>query len=105
TVFKTFSPPSKGGAGGGVDRNGGAGIFMSSEGIDPAAEQWGTLALATTATQSITHRTTWADLNWGDTLLDYWDDFSADGKLDARESQLDNPVGSLAVKVTLPPKA
>jgi uncharacterized protein (DUF608 family) len=90
-----------------VGRNvagGGAGLFMSSEGVDLAAEQWGTLALVTTATQGVTYRTTWADLNWGDTLLDYWDDFSADGELENRKANVNNPIGSLAVKIKLKPR-
>ncbi len=70
-------------------------------GVDPAAPQWGTLALATTA-ERVTYRTAWARLSWGDTLLDYWDDFSADGALDERQSTLDNPIGSLAVKTRVP---
>lgn len=78
------------------------GLFMRSDGIETTAEQWGTLALATTSTTGVSHRTTWADLNWGDTLLDYWDDFSADGALDERQSTLDNPIGSLAVKTRVP---
>ncbi len=81
---------------------GACGLFMRSDGIDPAAEQWGTLALATTATQGVTHRTSWADLNWGDALLDYWDDFAADGALEERQTELDNPIGSLAVKLRIP---
>ena len=80
------------------------GISMSSKGIAPDAEQWGTLALTTTATKGVSYRTAWADLNWGDSLLDYWDDFSEDGALDEREANVNNPIGSLAVKVTLKPR-
>ena len=46
------------------------------------AEQWGTIALSTTAKEKATFRTSWADLSWGNSLLDFWDDFSADGRLD-----------------------
>ena len=81
------------------------GLFMQTQGIAPDAEQWGTLALTTTATRGVSYRTAWADLNWGDSLLDYWDDFSADGALDERSDVVDNPIGSLAVKLTLPPRA
>jgi uncharacterized protein (DUF608 family) len=97
TVFKRLSGKT-------TERSNGCGLFMSSEGIDPAAEQWGTLALVTTAAQGISHRTTWADLNWGDTLLDYWDDFSADGELENRKANVNNPIGSLAVKIKLKPR-
>lgn len=85
-------------------RAGLCGLSMCSNGVDPAAEQWGTLALATTTTTGVTHRTTWADLNWGDSLLDYWDDFSADGALEERRANVDHPIASLAVKVRLKPR-
>ncbi|MBN1640865.1 MAG: hypothetical protein JXA09_06495 [Anaerolineae bacterium] len=82
------------------------GLRMWSEGVDPGAEQWGTLALATTATEGITQRTSWAQLSWGDSLLDFWDDLAADGRLTERAaSGVDAPVGSLAVQVEVPPGA
>ena len=62
------------------------GIAMSSKGVDPEAEQWGTLALATTAKRGVTRRTAWANVSWGDTLLDFWDDFSDDGKVEPRRA-------------------
>ena len=81
------------------------GILMDSRGVDPRAEQWGTIALCTSAEGEVTYRTAWADLSWGDTLLDFWDDFGADGRLEDRPSlNQDMPVGSLAVKVAVPPK-
>ncbi|HUT34865.1 MAG TPA: GH116 family glycosyl-hydrolase [Planctomycetota bacterium] len=79
------------------------GIFMSSEGVDPAAEQWGTIALATTARTGVTRRTAWAKRSWGDSLLDFWDDFSADGTLDDRDAEgADGPTASLAVRLRVP---
>ncbi len=54
----------------------------------------------------ITHRTAWAKLTWGDSLLDFWDDFSADGKLEERERDgVDNPTGSLSVSLTVPARS
>jgi len=83
-----------------------SGVFMKSDGVSPSAEQWGTMALATTATSGVSHRTAWADVTWGDTLLDFWDDFSVDGKLDERErGKVMTPMASLAVRISLPPKA
>ena len=87
------------------------GIFMSSDGVDPQAEQWGTIALATTAASGVTCRTAWARLTWGDSLLDFWDDFSSDGELEERDAEgpalsgegVDAPVASLAVQVEVPP--
>ena len=82
------------------------GVFMQSAGVNPADERWGTFALVTTARQGISHRIAWADLNWGDTLLDYWDDFSADGALDPRDiGNADTPVGSLAVSLVVPARS
>jgi len=81
-----------------------SGLFMQTNALAEDAAQWGTVALTTTA-KNVTHRTTWANLSWGDSLLDYWDDFSADGKLDAREAKLRNPTGSLSASITLAPKA
>jgi len=80
------------------------GIFMRSDGVDPGAEQYGTLALATTATTELSWRTAWAKLSWGDSLLDFWDDFGSDGCLQPREAEgVDAPVGSLAAGLTIAP--
>ncbi|MFW6163752.1 MAG: GH116 family glycosyl-hydrolase [Planctomycetota bacterium] len=79
------------------------GLLLSSEGVDPAAEQWGTIALTTTATRGLSHRAAWASLSWGDTLLDFWDDFSDDGRLNDRDpAGVDAPTASLAVRTRVP---
>ena len=80
------------------------GIFMDSEGVAPKAEQWGTIALTTTAGTGVSFRTAWTRQGWGSSLLDFWDDFSEDGKLQEREATgEDTPMASLAVGVELPP--
>jgi uncharacterized protein (DUF608 family) len=84
---------------------GARGLFMRSTGLDPKHPAWGTLALATTAIRDISHRTTWADLSWGDSLLDFWDDLSTDGRLDPRESKREAPFGSLAASVEIAPSS
>jgi len=82
------------------------GVFMRSQGCPRDAEQWGTVALSTPASSGVSHRTAWADLSWGDGPLDFWDDFSADGKLDEREQgNVQAPMGSLAVSVKVPPRS
>jgi len=82
------------------------GIFMSSQGAVKDAAQWGTIALATTAGEGLSARTFWAAEEWGNSLLDFWDDFSADGEIEAREPwKTDTPVASLAVRLTLVPAA
>ncbi len=103
------------------------GLLMGSNGVNPAAEQWGTMALATTARSGVSYRTSWMKIGWAFEFLDFWDDFSADGKLTdlARPDQprpkytgpvaagtspeaggdpLNNPHASLAVKVSLAAK-
>jgi non-lysosomal glucosylceramidase len=73
------------------------GIFMRSEGVDPKASTWGTLALATTSPADLSYRVNWKEEGWGSALLDFWDDFSADGRIEARPAgQRDMPIASLA---------
>ena len=83
-----------------------AGLFMQSNSVDPAAAQWGTLALSTAQRAGISYRSAWANYSWGDSLLDFWDDFSADGALEERErAGKDKPTGSLCVSLTVPAKS
>jgi uncharacterized protein (DUF608 family) len=80
------------------------GILMRSEGVDPASEAWGTIALAASADTHGSYRTNWLQAGWGTPLLDFWDDFSRDGKLEARpDSAEDMPYASLTVEVDVPP--
>jgi non-lysosomal glucosylceramidase len=82
------------------------GLFMDSQGVDPQAEQWGSMALATTATSDLSYRTAWLKAGWGTSTLDFWDDFSADGRLENRRSDgEDMPIASLCVSTTLAPGA
>jgi len=82
------------------------GLFLNSTGVPADAETWGTIALVTTARAGVSHRTSWATLSWGGALLDYWDDFSADGALDGRDlAHQDLPIASLAVRLHVPPHA
>ena len=81
------------------------GIYMSSDGVDPVSEAWGTIALATPASEGVSYRTSWATHTggWGNDGLGFWDDFSADGVLeDCTPGEEDTPMASLAVKLDLP---
>jgi non-lysosomal glucosylceramidase len=81
------------------------GIFMTSEGVAARAPHWGTIALTTTAKEGITYRIAWIPGGWGSSALDFWDDFSRDGRLEERPAvNEDMPMASLAVSVTVPPK-
>ncbi len=98
----------------GMDRNrnlrragpGLRGILMVSRGLEPACEQNGTLALATTARGPVTHRLAWRDRGWGSALLDFWDDFAADGRLEPRpfSARAATAMASLAVSLVVPPR-
>ena len=84
------------------------GLAMGSDGVPAHREQWGTLALTVldAPAQTVTARTAWYDVPWGDALLDFWDDFSSDGELEERPAgDTDSPTGSLAVAVDLEPGA
>ncbi len=80
------------------------GIFMTVENGDTGAEQYGSMAFAALA-EDVTRRRTWSDRTaWGGALLDFWDDFSVDGKLDDRELVgQKNPLSSVAAMVEVPP--
>jgi uncharacterized protein (DUF608 family) len=87
-----------------------AGLLLSAgESVSPDAESWGTLALAVPTSGSdgeplnVTHRTAWARRSWGDSLLDFWDDLTADGRLEERDAEgEDRPVASLAAEIEIP---
>ncbi|REF35295.1 GH116 family glycosyl-hydrolase [Thermasporomyces composti] len=74
------------------------GVFADSEGVDPAAEQWGSLALVVLGEDDVSTRTGWADYSWGGALLDFWDDFAADGHVDPRESTADAPMATVVAR-------
>ncbi len=79
-----------------------AGIFLTSLGVDPDAEPWGSLALASPTAGSVSYRTDWAtDRSWGEPLLDFWEDFASDGALEERHGSGDTPIASLAVRIRL----
>jgi len=79
-----------------------------SEGVDSTSQAWGNMCLATDATSEVTYRNYTADNSWSLSILDFWDDFSDDGKIsnptaNARKTigRDQDPMGSLCVKSTL----
>jgi non-lysosomal glucosylceramidase len=82
------------------------GIFFQSEGVDPKSPAWGTMALVTSPESRVSHRISWAREEWGFPLLDFWDDFSRDGRLEKRikGERTEAPAGSLAVELAVPPQ-
>ncbi len=82
------------------------GILFTSEGVDKKLDQWGEMALTTPSTGSLSYRTAWLPERWGSSMLDFWDDLSADGKLENRtDNESDKPMASLAVSDLLPAHA
>jgi uncharacterized protein (DUF608 family) len=80
------------------------GIHYTSKGVDKKSFQWGTFSLTTNSKEQISYRTNWIPQKWGDTTLDFWDDFTNDGVLEERPNyNADAPMGSLAVKTILAP--
>lgn len=82
------------------------GIYFYSEHIDKEHPAWGTMSLTTPKEldAAITYRTSSAQNSWGNALLDFWDDFSDDGKLVEKEQQVDDdPMASLSVNKQLAP--
>lgn len=78
------------------------GLLLSSDGVDPAAESWGTVALTTAVSEACTYRTSWLKDAWGTPLLDFWDDLADDGALVERAAAGDTPRASLAVRASIP---
>ncbi len=95
-------------------------MYHPAESKNEITPSWGTLALTTTARTGVSYRTAWLKRQWNESMLDFWDDLLADGALSLVSQTADlpdgkhetveqhpddkNPVGSLAVKVTVPAK-
>ena len=86
------------------------GIVFTSDGVDTLSTAWGNMCLATDAQACITYRTFSADNDWNVSILDFWDDFSADGMVKNPTPSIrksigrdQDPMASLCVKQTLAP--
>lgn len=81
-----------------------SGIYLYSKGVPRDHQAWGTIALVTASPDGVSYRTSSKRNSWNRALLNFWDDFSADGVLTEQESSgEDDPMASLAVKKTLAP--
>lgn len=83
-----------------------SGVLLRAEGVPADAEQWGTISLATTRGDgaTITRRRDWIDTSWSGPLLDFWDDFTADGDLDDREPNgRITPIASVCNRLAIAP--
>ncbi len=85
-------------------RGGLSGIYLYSKGVPRDHQAWGTIALVTADQQGVSYRTSSKRNSWNRALLNFWDDFSADGILSEQDPSGENdPMASLAVKKTLAP--
>lgn len=85
------------------EENGLRGILLTSEGVDKKSDQWGSITLSTPTDGDISYRTAWLPERWGSSILDFWDDLSADGKIDNRKDDVsEKPMASLAIGKSLP---
>lgn len=86
------------------EENGLKGIhFLPGEELDKNSMQWGTFSLSTNSAGEISYRTAWQPGEWGNSTLEFWDDYTDDGLLEERVSEQKSNMGSLALKTTLAP--
>ena len=80
------------------------GIYFFSNGVPQDSPAYGTMALVTQATDGVSHRLSSTTDSWNNAILDFWDDFSADGELNIIHQPADqDPMASLSVKKTILP--
>ncbi len=88
------------------NKDGIAGIFMDSEGVDKKDINWGTMALTTFAKDNIelSYKTDWVRKDWNGEVIDFWDDFSEDGTLDNYVGKSPDfpPRGTVCANVRVP---
>ncbi|ANE47116.1 hypothetical protein SY83_13550 [Paenibacillus swuensis] len=85
------------------------GMYMYSDGVDPLAEQYGTICLATTE-PDVSYSEAWQGWaikhGWGERLTNFWRMFSETGRLVTNDDRSEQaPVASLAASVELDPYA
>ncbi len=80
------------------------GIYMWSDSVNHQDPAWGTMALVNADTDGkLSYRRSSRNNDWENALLDFWDDFSADGELTDKAQLVDhNPMASLALKKSIP---
>ncbi|ALJ05392.1 hypothetical protein APS56_09795 [Pseudalgibacter alginicilyticus] len=77
--------------------------YTASEEIDTESYQYGTVSLITNSEGEVSYRTAWQPGDWGNSTLEFWDDYTNDGLLEERTSNQKNNMASLAVKTVLAP--
>lgn len=78
------------------------GIYFFSNGVSHDHPAYGTMVLVTQATDGVSYRLSSTADSWSNAILDFWDDFSADGELNVVHQLTDqDPMASLSVKKTI----
>ncbi len=86
------------------EENGLKGIhYTANQDLDKKSFQYGTFSLITNSDGEVSYRTAWKPGEWGNSTLEFWDDYLDDGTLEERKSHQKNNMGSLAVKTMLAP--
>jgi uncharacterized protein (DUF608 family) len=87
------------------EENGLKGIVFTSDSVATDDPAWGNMSLTTNDKGSITYRTHSKPNGWSNSMLNFWDDFGADGLLTERTDPVTehDPMASLAVKKTIEP--
>lgn len=82
------------------------GIYFYSDSVKQDDSAWGTMALTTQSDGQVSYRTSSKPDSWNNAILNFWDDFSADGVLTERNEPIheDDPMASLAIKKRLAPR-
>lgn len=81
-----------------------SGIYMYSDGVEKTSPAWGTMSLSSSNEDAanISYRLSSAQNEWSNAILDFWDDFSADGVLTNKDKIIDDdPMASLSVAKVL----
>lgn len=86
------------------DMDGIKGIYFSTDGVEKNDPAYGTMALTTEAKEGVSYRTSSKPDSWNNALLNFWDDFGADGIVSEQAfSGEDDPMASLAVNKKIGP--
>lgn len=82
------------------------GIYFYSDSVDNNDLAWGTMALTTQSKKGVSYRLSSTPDSWNNSILNFWDDFSADGEMtDDVKSNENDPMASLAVKKIIAPRS
>ena len=81
------------------------GIYMQAGDVSIESPAWGTIALTSPHDDgAITYRTSSTQNYWSNSILNFWDDFSDDGRLSEIHSRNDDdPMASLSVQKMIAP--